>query len=71
MFVCCCLGVSDRAIRRAIEDGAATLEDVARCTGAGTRCGSCRSEVAAMVEAHGCQRRRLPFLSAHDDAAAA
>lgn len=85
MFVCCCLGVTDRAIRRAIDQGAQTLEDVSGCTGAGTRCGSCRPEIAEMVRASGtvhpavghpavgdaCPvRRRLPYLTAPSQDAA-
>ncbi|NUO49981.1 MAG: hypothetical protein HOV80_14090 [Polyangiaceae bacterium] len=71
MFVCCCLGVTDRAIRGAIDQGAQTVDDVVACTGAGSRCGSCRSEIAEMVRAGGqsaveaCPvKRRLPYLTA-------
>jgi bacterioferritin-associated ferredoxin len=49
MYVCLCLGVTDRDIRRQIEDGACSVAEVMRCTGAGTRCGSCRSTIAAMT----------------------
>jgi bacterioferritin-associated ferredoxin len=51
MFVCCCLGVNDKAIARAIEDGACSVERVSECTRAGTKCGSCKPMIAAMVEA--------------------
>jgi bacterioferritin-associated ferredoxin len=51
MYVCCCMGVNDRAVRRAIEDGACTVEQVAACTKAGTRCGACRKDIAAMLSA--------------------
>ena len=50
MYVCCCLGVNDKAIVRAIEDGACTVERVAECTRAGTKCGSCKPMIAAMLE---------------------
>jgi bacterioferritin-associated ferredoxin len=70
MFVCCCLGVTDRAIKTAIDEGAESVEDVSACTGAGTRCGSCRPEIAAMVAA--CPaKRRLPYLTAASDSGAA
>jgi bacterioferritin-associated ferredoxin len=77
MFVCCCLGVTDRAIRGAIDQGAQSVDDVVACTGAGSRCGSCRPEIAEMVQraqglagggqssVEGCPvKRRLPFLTA-------
>lgn len=76
MFVCCCLGVTDRAIRGAIDQGAQSVEDVVACTGAGSRCGSCRPEIAEMVQrgqagaggqpqAEACPvKRRLPYLTA-------
>jgi bacterioferritin-associated ferredoxin len=79
MFVCCCMGVTDRAIRRAIDQGAETVEAVAACTGAGTRCGSCRPEIHGMLRTSaGCPGegeaglaacpapRRLPFFAGAD-----
>lgn len=50
MYVCLCLGVSDRTIQETIAEGATSVEEVMYCTGAGTRCGSCRSAICAMVE---------------------
>lgn len=41
MFVCSCLGVTDRTVEAAIAAGAITIEDVARCSGAGSQCGGC------------------------------
>jgi bacterioferritin-associated ferredoxin len=51
MYVCICHGVSDRTIRSAIERGACSPEAIAACTGAGTKCGRCRPEIAAIVAA--------------------
>ena len=51
MYVCLCNGVTERDIHEAIAEGASTLEEVAYCTGAGTRCGSCVRAVAVLVEA--------------------
>jgi bacterioferritin-associated ferredoxin len=71
MYVCLCLGVSDRDVRRAVEGGACTAAEVSACTGAGTKCGSCRSTVAALVAAHGApeppppSRRVLDVFQAH------
>jgi len=52
MYVCLCLGVSDRDLRRAVEAGACSAAEVMACTGAGTRCGACRPTVATLVAAH-------------------
>jgi len=69
------MGVTDRAIRRAIDQGAATVEAVAACTGAGTRCGSCRPEIHGMLRAAAGEEpclaacpapRRLPFFAGPD-----
>lgn len=65
MYVCLCMGVTDREIRAAISEGASSVEEVAFCTGAGTRCGSCLPTVdgmlteAAEAEAPCPSRRRL------------
>lgn len=50
MLVCHCRGVSDRQIKRAVKNGACSLREVARATGAGMRCGGCRENVAQVVE---------------------
>jgi len=49
MLVCHCRGVSDRQIRRAVKNGACSLREVARETGAGMRCGGCRTTVSEVV----------------------
>ena len=52
MIVCHCRVVSDRRVRAAIADGALCVDDVgARCE-AGTRCGSCRPTIAALLAVH-------------------
>jgi len=51
MYVCLCTGVTDGDIRAAIADGATTADMVMMQTRAGSRCGSCRSEVAELVRA--------------------
>jgi bacterioferritin-associated ferredoxin len=50
MLVCHCRGISDRQIRRLVREGATTTREVARATGAGLRCGGCRSNVKQIVE---------------------
>jgi bacterioferritin-associated ferredoxin len=66
MYVCLCLGVTEEDIQDTIAEGAATVEEVTYCTGAGSRCGSCRSTIAAMLEdaeATPSGRRVLPVLT--------
>ncbi len=48
MIVCLCHAVSDREVR-ALASAGADVETVARATGAGTDCGSCREELVQLV----------------------
>lgn len=41
MYVCLCKGISDRAIRQAVEEGARSWRDVREQTGCATQCGKC------------------------------
>ena len=50
MLVCHCRGVSDKQIRRLVRNGATSTREVAMATGAGLRCGGCRSNVKRVVE---------------------
>ena len=50
MLVCHCRGITDRQIRRLVKEGACSTRDVARATGAGLRCGRCRSNVKQVVD---------------------
>jgi bacterioferritin-associated ferredoxin len=57
MVVCICRGVTEDEIVDAIRRGAYSLEKIARrCDGAGTDCGSCRSEIQAHLET--CRERQ-------------
>jgi bacterioferritin-associated ferredoxin len=49
MYVCLCMGVSDREIKKLVGEGARSVDEIMRCSGAGTRCGSCIGEIAGMV----------------------
>ncbi|WP_437958989.1 (2Fe-2S)-binding protein [Sorangium sp. So ce119] len=53
MYVCLCMGVCDREIREAMNEGACSVSEVMECTGAGTRCGSCRPTIAKLVGGDG------------------
>jgi nitrite reductase (NADH) large subunit len=50
--VCNCHKVSEEAVKQAIAEGAASVEALAEHTRAGTGCGSCRSELAQLVQLH-------------------
>ncbi len=50
-IVCACMGVGEKRIAAAIADGAGDLDAVGEATGAGTNCGSCRTDIARMLTA--------------------
>jgi bacterioferritin-associated ferredoxin len=50
VIVCHCRGVTDRAIRRAVRQGASTRRQVAQACGAGAGCGGCRISVQKILE---------------------
>jgi bacterioferritin-associated ferredoxin len=49
MILCHCAGVTDSTIARVIEEGAASVADVTRLTGAGLCCAPCREEIAGLL----------------------
>ena len=49
MIVCLCRAVSDRTIRALVKDGATTVEAIGQKCGAGTGCGGCRRQIAALI----------------------
>jgi bacterioferritin-associated ferredoxin len=51
VLVCHCNAVSDRAVRRAVRDGAMTPSDVAAACGAGSCCGGCADSVEQLIHA--------------------
>ncbi len=52
MYVCICRAVKDSRIHLAIAEGASTVDDVEAACGAGGDCGSCRGEIADMIDEH-------------------
>jgi bacterioferritin-associated ferredoxin len=64
MYVCLCMGVTDRDVADAISDGASSVQEVMGRTGAGTRCGSCAPSIASLVVnvAPPSTRRALPVV---------
>ena len=51
MIVCLCRGVSDRQVRLAIANGAASLREVAATCHAGRGCGACHEQIEGMLPA--------------------
>ena len=49
MLVCHCRAVSDRTIKRAIDDGADTLDEIGELCGAGTCCAGCHPELERLL----------------------
>lgn len=49
MYVCLCFGITDKQIHKAMKNGTATRQALARELGIGTQCGCCRTQVAEMV----------------------
>lgn len=49
MYVCLCVGVTDRVIKELARNGACP-DEVSACTGAGTRCGTCISTIKSIVQ---------------------
>ena len=50
MILCLCENISDRVIRREIDDGARTVREVRERCGAGGNCGSCVCDVKRMLQ---------------------
>lgn len=42
MYVCLCHGVTERAIRQAVQTGTSSFEQLQASTGVATCCGACR-----------------------------
>ena len=52
MIVCHCAVVSDRRIRREVDAGALSVDEVVDACGAGARCGACRPTIGMLVATH-------------------
>ena len=50
MMVCLCHGVTERRVRREIEQGATTIEELAAGCGAGACCYGCHPTLDALLE---------------------
>lgn len=59
MYVCSCRVVTSCAVKDAIAAGAATIDDIARTCGAGSRCGGCWPTLAELLDPPSVPERRL------------
>jgi len=50
MYVCLCHGVTESAIRAAVDEGARTFRQLSFATGCGTQCGSCGVTARALLK---------------------
>jgi bacterioferritin-associated ferredoxin len=50
LLVCHCKGLTDRAVRRTVNDGACSVTEVTRTCGAGGICGGCRPAIQEIVD---------------------
>jgi bacterioferritin-associated ferredoxin len=53
VLVCLCHPTTDRDVDAHIDDGARTVQDIARRCGAGTGCGACVDEIRDRLTAKG------------------
>ena len=50
MYVCLCNAVSDKQIKKAISDGASSVEEIQQVSNVGKNCGSCIYAVQEMLD---------------------
>lgn len=50
MYVCICKGVTENAIRDAVDQGAARMRDLKACFGITTQCGTCACHAKQVLE---------------------
>ena len=71
MIVCHCHGVTDRAIRKVVREGACSLRQVALASRAGRMCGGCRPVVKKLIEEEGALTTASPASTVSPAAVAA
>jgi bacterioferritin-associated ferredoxin len=52
MYVCICHGITDRQICRAVDQGAASLDDIQMQLPVGACCGRCVDSARAVIREH-------------------
>lgn len=63
MYVCLCMGVSDKKILEAIKTGHDTVKKIRSCTGAASQCCKCLPDIKEILEAElatqGCSESQM------------
>lgn len=67
MYICNCMGITDREIRGAAELGCETVADLGREFGLGTRCGKCVPDASRVLKACGARCARSLQVACGDD----
>lgn len=49
-IICACQEIDVATIKKAMKDGAKTIDDIMESTGAGTVCGACIDEIVEIIE---------------------
>lgn len=49
MYVCLCLGFTDKEVKNALAEGRRSLGEIYACLGGKPRCGKCVGEVLALM----------------------
>jgi len=52
MYVCICHGITDRQIRRAVDQGARTLSEVRKHLPVAACCGRCAASARELIRSH-------------------
>ncbi len=50
MYVCVCNGITEKQVKKAIRNGAESVQDLAESLGLATGCGSCSSFANELIE---------------------
>ncbi len=50
MYVCLCKGITDKAIKQEIENGASTIKALAKRLGVSTNCGRCGKTAKSILD---------------------
>lgn len=52
MYICVCKAVTERQVKQAVKDGAASLRDLRQCLGVTEDCGRCAKAALDCLRAH-------------------
>ncbi len=63
MVICQCNRVSERRVRRAIDHGAASIDEVGTACGAGTTCHGCHDTIDDLIDERAVSYPRLASAS--------